>query len=93
MQGKTAYPWLLTQERIDLLAAVLMKMEVLCDTAAPGCIAAERAACLLTDLRSQVVEAGAEDPYPDRALSPRFEEASTAASNQANRNDAAQEVR
>lgn len=68
------FGWLLTQERIDLLAFLLVKAESIFDLADPGCLSAERAACLLTDLRKQVCAAGAHDPFPDRPLGPRFEE-------------------
>ena len=68
------FSWNLTQERIDLLAALLHRAELVFDTASPGCIAAERAASLLTDLREQCcIGAGAQDPCPDRPLFPRFD--------------------
>lgn len=67
------FGWLLTQERIDLLAFLLVKAESIFDLVHPGCLSAERAACLLTDLREQVCAAGASDPFPDRPMFPKFE--------------------
>jgi hypothetical protein len=68
------FPWALTQERIDLLAAVLYKGETVFNILDPGCLAAERTACLLTELREECCQrAGAADPFPDMPLSPRFE--------------------
>lgn len=67
----SSFPWMLDQERIDMLASLLAKMEQLCDIASPGCLAAERAGGLLTDLREQTTAAGAADPYPDRPMFPR----------------------
>jgi hypothetical protein len=68
------FPWSLTQEHIDLLAAVLYKAETVFSIVEPGCIAAERTACLLTELREECCQrAGAADPFPDMPLSPRFD--------------------
>jgi hypothetical protein len=68
------FPWALTQERIDVLAAVLYKAETVFGNVEPGGVAAERAACLLTDLREACCQhAGAADPFPDMPLFPRFD--------------------
>jgi hypothetical protein len=70
--------WGLTQERITLLAEILLKAETVFDVMEPGGRAAEHAACLLTELREQCCQsAGAADPFPYMALSPRFEEQSS----------------
>jgi hypothetical protein len=66
------FRWLLTQERVDLLGFILLKAELIFDTADGGCLSAERTACLLTDLREQVCAAGAHDPFPDRPMFPKF---------------------
>jgi hypothetical protein len=68
------FPWSLTQERIDLLAAVLYKAETVFSIVDPSCVAAERTACLLTEFREECCQcAGAADPFPDMPMSPRFE--------------------
>jgi hypothetical protein len=68
------FPWLLTQERIDLLAAVLYKAETVFSIVEPGCLSAEHTACLLTELREECCQrAGGADPFPDMPLFPRFE--------------------
>jgi len=69
------FPWLLTQEHLDLLAWLLMKFVTICNVAESGCRTAEQTACLLTDLREQCCQrAGANDPFPYMPLSPRFED-------------------
>ena len=70
----TAFTWALTQERIDVLADLLYKLETLCNVAHSGSATAENAARFLTDLREQCCAAGAEDPFPDMPLAPRFNE-------------------
>jgi hypothetical protein len=68
------FPWPLTQERIDLLATVLYKAETVFNIVDPGCLTAERAACLLTELREECCQpSGAADPFPDMPLFPRFD--------------------
>lgn len=68
------FPWRLTQERMDLLAFLLYKLETILNVAESGCSSAEQAACLLTDLREQCCQgAGAADPFPYMPLSPHFE--------------------
>lgn len=69
------FAWHLTQERIDRLAALLFKLETLLDIAHPGGGNAEVAARFLNDLRKQCCSAGAEDPFPDMPMTPRFDEA------------------
>lgn len=69
-----SFPWPLTQERLDLLAAVLYKAETIFNVVDSGCLAAERAACLLTDLREKCCQvAGADAPFADMPLSPCFD--------------------
>jgi hypothetical protein len=76
MKTPVQFPWALTQERIDLLAAILYKAETVFNIVEPGCLAAERTACLLTDLREECCQcAGAADPFPDMPLFPRFDSA------------------
>jgi hypothetical protein len=68
------FPWALTQERIDILAAVLFKAETVFNIVEPGCLAVEQTACLLTELREECCQrAEAADPFPDMPLFPRFE--------------------
>ena len=67
------FPWNLTQERIDRLAGLLYKLETLLNVAHPGG-SAEVTAQFLNDLRMQCCSAGAEDPFPDMPLTPRFGE-------------------
>jgi hypothetical protein len=56
------------------LAAVLYKAETVLSIVEPGCLAAERTACLLTELREECCHrAGAADPFPDMPLSPHFD--------------------
>ena len=69
------FSWTLTQEHIDLLAFILIKAESIFDLVDSKCLIAERTACLVTDLREQTSRAGAADPYPDRPMFRRFEEA------------------
>jgi len=69
-----AFPWMLTQERIDRLAEILYKLETICNVAQPGNATSEDAARFLTDLREQCCKAGAEDTFPDMPRTPRFDE-------------------
>lgn len=66
------FAWMLTQERIDLLAQELYKLQDLLNRAVPGCSEGDVVFCLLTDLRVQTVDAGAEDAFPFFPLTPRF---------------------
>jgi hypothetical protein len=68
------FPWRLSQERIDLIAEILYKLETILNVAESGGRTAEQTACLLTDLREQCCQlAGAADPFPDMPLFPHFE--------------------
>lgn len=66
------FAWNLSQERIDMLADALRKLEAVLDMAAPGAVAAENVAKLLTDLREQTTAQGADDPFPYRDMYPNF---------------------
>ena len=66
------FAWNLSQERVDMLADALRKLEAVLDTAAPGMLGAENAAKLLTDLREQTTAQGADDPFPYREMYPNF---------------------
>lgn len=79
MSDTSRFPWMLTQERIDLLAQELYKLQDLLNRAVPGCSEGELVFCLLTDLRVQTVDAGAEDAFPFFPLSPRFPDTPTPA--------------
>jgi hypothetical protein len=68
------FAWNLTQERIDSLGELLYKLETLLNIAHPGGRHAEVTAKFLTDLREQCCAAGAEDPFQDMPLTPRFDE-------------------
>lgn len=68
----TSFAWNLTQERVDMLADALRKLEAVLDMAAPGTLAAENAAKLLTDLREQTTAQGAADSFPYRDMYPNF---------------------
>lgn len=77
------FPWPLTQERLDRLAWLLVKLMTILNVAESGCPSAEETACLLTDLREHSQRAGAADPFPDMPMSPRFEDEDSPAGEEA----------
>jgi hypothetical protein len=72
-QTTNTFAWTLTQGRIDALAELLYKLEVLSNVVEAGNRTAERTAALLSDLRAQCCAAGAEDPFPDMPLTSLFD--------------------
>ena len=58
------FAWALSQGQIDLLAAVLYRAENTFRAVDPYNLSAERANELLTEMREQTCQAGAEDPFP-----------------------------
>ena len=58
------FPWVLSQEQVDLLGSVLYRAESTFRAVDPYSLAAERAHELLTEMRRECCRAGAQDPYP-----------------------------
>ena len=72
MSALDRFAWQLTQERIQIVANALYRLQHLIAVAAPSSAEAELPMALLNDMRSQVVLAGADDPFPAMGYTPAF---------------------
>jgi hypothetical protein len=64
-----------TQDRVDQLVQHAYRLETILNIAAPDSSAARTAACLVTELRTELCQrGGAADPFPDMPMFPHFEE-------------------
>ena len=75
MPAPQRFTWSLTQERVDMIAGALYKLETILNISSPGSLAAEDTGRLITDLRANCCQRdGAADPFLCMPMFPSFDD-------------------